>query len=113
MITILLLSLLYFSYGFKFSFILFSDEYEYKAVDELDLNKYIGKWYQVYQDKFNGLFQDIGKCSTATYQLTEDIEWLKILEDGYKINSVLSEGHEKGVDTQEDFDYLKNKYESI
>lgn len=59
MITILLFSLVYLSYG-------------YKAVDELDLNKYIGKWYQVYQDKFNAIFQDIGKCSTATYQLTED-----------------------------------------
>lgn len=47
------------------------------------------------------------------YQLSEDIEWLKILEDGYKINSVLvdEESHEIGVDTFEDYDYLKMKYE--
>jgi CMP-2-keto-3-deoxyoctulosonic acid synthetase len=47
------------------------------------------------------------------YQLSEDIEWLKILEDGYKINSILvsEESHERGVDVQDDYDYLKNKYE--
>ena len=47
------------------------------------------------------------------YQLAEDIEWLKILEDGYKINSVLVDknSHERGVDTQEDYNYLKEKYE--
>jgi len=50
--------------------------------------------------------------SNTPYQLTEDIEWLKILEDGYRINSVLSESHEIGVDTIEDFEYLKNKYEN-
>ena len=46
------------------------------------------------------------------YQLAEDIEWLKILEDGYKINSVLvdKDSHERGVDTQEDYEYLKEKY---
>lgn len=43
-----------------------------KAVDELDLNKYIGKWYQVYQDNFNKLFQGNGKCSTANYKLLEN-----------------------------------------
>ena len=45
---------------------------EYKAVDELDLNKYIGKWYQVYQDNFNMLFQGEGRCSTATYDFAKD-----------------------------------------
>lgn len=46
------------------------------------------------------------------YQLSEDIEWLKILEDGYKINSVLvdEESHERGVDVLNDYIYLKNKY---
>ena len=44
---------------------------EYKAVDELDLNKYVGKWYQVYQDNFNMLFQE-GRCSTATYDFAKD-----------------------------------------
>ena len=44
---------------------------EYKAVDELDLEKYSGKWYQVYQDKFNKLFQGNGRCSTATYSIVD------------------------------------------
>lgn len=46
------------------------------------------------------------------YQLAEDIEWLKILEDGYRINSVLvdKESHERGVDTDEDYEFLKQKY---
>jgi 3-deoxy-manno-octulosonate cytidylyltransferase (CMP-KDO synthetase) len=50
--------------------------------------------------------------SNTPYQLAEDIEWLKILEDGYKINSVLALNHERGVDTPEDYQYLKDKYEN-
>ena len=48
----------------------------------------------------------------SPYQTYEDIEWLIILEDGYKINSVLIDKltHEIGVDTQEDYDYLLHKY---
>jgi lipocalin len=45
---------------------------DYKAVDSLDINKYIGTWYQVYQDKFDQLFQGVGTCSTAKYSLIED-----------------------------------------
>ena len=44
---------------------------EYKAVDELNLDKYIGKWYQVYQDKFNKLFQGNARCSTAEYSMKD------------------------------------------
>ena len=36
---------------------------EYKAVDDLDLPSYMGKWFQVYQDNFNKLFQRNGKCN--------------------------------------------------
>lgn len=53
------------------SFALLSYSKEYKAVDDLDLEKYIGKWYQVYQDKFNKLFQGNGRCSTATYSIMD------------------------------------------
>tara|TARA_Y100000991_G_scaffold190544_1_gene157006 strand:+ start:94 stop:624 length:531 start_codon:yes stop_codon:yes gene_type:complete len=42
---------------------------EYKAVDQLDLKSYIGKWYQVYGDNFNKVFQGNGKCATAEYSL--------------------------------------------
>ena len=45
---------------------------EYKAVEYLDVNKYIGKWYQVYQDKFDQLFQGVGTCSTAEYSIIND-----------------------------------------
>ena len=45
-------------------------------------------------------------------QLEEDIEWLKILEDGYKINSVLVNDHERGIDTIRDYYYLTSKYGS-
>jgi len=44
------------------------------------------------------------------YQLSEDNEWLKIIEQGYRVNSVLVEATEKGVDTSEDYKYLINKY---
>ena len=42
---------------------------EYKAVDQLDLKSYMGKWYQVYGDNFNKVFQGNGKCATAEYSL--------------------------------------------
>ena len=53
------------------SFAVISYSSEYKAVDYLDLEKYTGKWYQVYQDKFNKLFQGNGRCSTATYSIID------------------------------------------
>ena len=46
---------------------------EYKAVDELNLEQYVGKWYQVYQDKFNKLFQGNGRCAPAEYAITGTI----------------------------------------
>jgi len=43
-------------------------------------------------------------------QLIEDIEWMKIMEQGYKINSVEVNDSERGVDTIDDYNYLVNKY---
>ena len=40
------------------------------------------------------------------YQLLEDIEWLKIIEQGYKVNTIFSDKMERGVDTIEDYNYL-------
>ena len=54
------------------SFICTSFCKDYKAVEDLDLTKYIGKWYQVYQDNFNKLFQGEGRCSTAEYEIVDD-----------------------------------------
>ena len=47
----------------------------------------------------------------SPYQISEDIEWLKILEDGYRINSCLIKEPEISVDTKQDFDFLVDKYE--
>ena len=43
-------------------------------------------------------------------QLCEDIEWLKILEHGYKINSLLVDECEISVDTPQDYKYFIDKY---
>ncbi len=45
---------------------------EYKAVDELNVNNYVGKWYQVYGDNFNKLFMGNGKCISAEYGLLDN-----------------------------------------
>ena len=45
------------------------------------------------------------------YEKIEDLEWLKILEQDYKICAFEVDTHEIGVDTLEDYNYLKNKYE--
>lgn len=43
-------------------------------------------------------------------QLEEDIEWLKILEQGYKILSCLVKDFEIGVNTKEDYNFLTKKF---
>lgn len=43
-------------------------------------------------------------------QLQEDIEWLKILEDGFKITSSCVNNYEIGVNTLDDYNYLIKKY---
>ena len=49
----------------------------------------------------------------TTNQLIEDIEWLKIIEQGYKVNTIFVDSLEKSVDTIEDYTYLFNKYELL
>ena len=44
---------------------------EYVAVSNLDLNNYIGEWYEVYEDNFDKTFQN-GKCVKAFYKLNEN-----------------------------------------
>ena len=43
-------------------------------------------------------------------QLEEDIEWLKIIEQGFQIVSTCVENYEIGVNTIEDYNYLILKY---
>lgn len=44
---------------------------EYKAVDKLDLNKYVGRWYEVYGNNFDKTFQGNGKCVQAFYKFND------------------------------------------
>jgi lipocalin len=55
-----------------FAFFALINGKEYKAVDQIDLTMYMGKWYQVYADSFNQIFQGDGHCATAEYKLLED-----------------------------------------
>lgn len=57
---------------FFFTFCYLCSCKEYKAVDELNLESYVGKWYEVYQDNFNKLFQGNGRCSSAEYTILND-----------------------------------------
>tara|TARA_B100000886_G_scaffold340095_1_gene307886 strand:- start:3262 stop:4005 length:744 start_codon:yes stop_codon:yes gene_type:complete len=57
----------------------------------------------------NYLLDHFTKKNTEN-QLLEDIEWLKIIEQGFKVNTIFSEEMEIGVDTIEDYNYLKKKY---
>ena len=50
----------------------FSCAKEYKAVDELDISMYMGKWYQVYEDNFDKSFQGNGRCATAEYHIMKN-----------------------------------------
>lgn len=52
-------------------------------------------------------YVDVNTC----YQTIEDLEWLKILEQNYLIYAIQSHQFEVGVDTLEDYNYLKNKYQ--
>ena len=44
---------------------------EYKAVEDLDLNKYVGSWYEVYGNNFDKTFQGNGKCVQAFYKFND------------------------------------------
>jgi lipocalin len=39
------------------------------TVDSLDLDKYVGRWYQVYGNNFDQLFEKFSSCITADYKL--------------------------------------------
>ena len=52
------------------------------------------------------------KTGKSHIQEIEDLEWLKILDQNYKIYALHTKFHEVGVDTREDYEYLKDKYEN-
>jgi apolipoprotein D and lipocalin family protein len=45
---------------------------DYKPVDELVVDNYMGRWYQVYKDLSDMTFQGTGTCSVADYNLNDD-----------------------------------------
>ncbi len=42
------------------------------TIRQIDLDKYLGNWYQVYGSPTNVIFQGYGKCITAEYSLLEN-----------------------------------------
>ena len=75
-------------------------------VDDINYNIHVG----IFLFNKQYLIENFLKKNTK-YQLTEDIEWLKIIESGYKINTIISDKMETGIDTIDDYNYLKKKYE--
>ena len=60
----------------------------------------------------NYLLDHFTKKNTEN-QLLEDIEWLKIIEQGFSIKSTLVKDYERGVNLPEDYKYLLEKYQYI
>ena len=69
------------------------------TVQELDVNQYMGHWYQVYGAPTNVIFQGYGECITADYEL---------LDNGNVgvLNSQIDEN--KKVETISGYAYYKN-----
>jgi len=42
------------------------------TVDELEISKYLGNWYQIYGSPTNVIFQGYGECITAQYGMMDD-----------------------------------------
>jgi 3-deoxy-manno-octulosonate cytidylyltransferase (CMP-KDO synthetase) len=74
-------------------------------VSKCDYYGHIGLF--VYDFKY--LINEYMKKNTPL-QLEEDIEWLKILEQGHKIKSSCVKDYEIGVNLIEDYNYLIDKY---
>ena len=47
----------------------FASSVSKNTVETLDLEKYQGRWYQIYGDKFDQLFEKFASCITADYTL--------------------------------------------
>ena len=62
----------------------------FTTVNELDLSKYTGHWFQVYAAPFDFTFQGYGKCITADYQITGTNN-VSVLNAQYNINDEYEE----------------------
>lgn len=52
-----------------FLFFVLSNGEDYKPVDNLELNMYDGRWFQVIEDLTDMSFQGFGKCAVADYSI--------------------------------------------
>jgi lipocalin len=57
---------------FIFIFSLFSIVSSINVVNELNINNYLGHWFQIYGAPTNVIFQGNGTCITADYQLLDN-----------------------------------------
>ena len=84
-------------FGFGFSAILPA------TVNELNVNSYLGHWFQVYQAPTNPIFQGYGTCLTADYGLLDNGQ-ISVL------NAQLNKNKE--LETISGYGYYKNASES-
>jgi lipocalin len=66
----LILFTLKFTKGLMFNFLRGTKSLE--TIKEIDVNKYLGNWYQIYGAPTNVIFQGYGKCITAKYNVLDD-----------------------------------------
>lgn len=62
----------------------------FDTVKELDINSYLGNWYQIYGAPTNVLFQGYGKCLTAQYGSLEDGN-VSVLNSQINVNNELEQ----------------------
>ena len=60
------------------------------TVSTLDLTKYVGRWYQVYGDKYDETFQGKGHCNTADYTLIPN-QNISVLNSQYSTSNELEQ----------------------
>ena len=60
------------------------------TVNQVDVDKYLGNWYQVYGSPTNVIFQGYGKCITAEYGLLTN-ENISVLNSQLNINNELEQ----------------------
>jgi lipocalin len=78
---------------FKFIifFILLQIVFSINTVTELDLNKYQGRWYQMYGNKFDQTFQKNGNCITADYTIIPNNSNISVLNSEYSLTNQLEQ----------------------
>ena len=58
------------------------------TVDKLNLSEYVGRWYQVYGNNFDQLFEKFASCITADYKLNTDGN-VGVINSQYENNKIV------------------------